>query len=664
MEPGQVVEYIDSQKIFCAVVLEAKNLRLRLLTENNREVKLSAGRLIHRSTARLDTGMGRDKLAMRLKEMAEERKQLSRTIDIQSLWEVLQGEAASIDLATMTALCFPEHANSEHESAVIRAFFNDRLYFKFSPDRFFPYSAEKVEQIVARREKQKEEARLVEQGSAWLKGTLKGPAPPTAPPTAPAIVRILASYHLFEKESPDRDMGRAILKRAGIGSADAILDFLVKIGVWHPDENLDLLREKIDIAFPEAVEQRAELLSRTPPRPPAQIDDRRRDLRDLGLITIDGPSTQDFDDALSITSQGDHFVVGIHIADVGHYLSKGDPIDREAMARCSSIYMPDQKVSMLPESLSTGICSLKQNEERPAISTLVTLTRDADIEDFEIVPSLIRVDRQLTYQDADVVAESDEALRALYTLAQNYRQRRLDNGALIIELPEIAIRIDADGRPTVTRIDRQNPSHLLVSELMILANSLAAGWLSEKGIPAVFRSQADPRERLFDRDEASLFQYWMQRKQISRFLLSPTAEPHSGLGVPAYLTCTSPIRKYTDLIAQRQLRAALGLEAPYSQEQIETLIATLAEPMARAGRIQYRRHRYWLLKHLEERIGTKEEAIVLHKRRGGYNILLPRYLIECHLSGAEKITLKPEDLIQVTLQHVDARKDIINLYLG
>ncbi len=660
MEPGQVVEYIDSQKIFCAVVLEAKNLRLRLLTENNREVKLSAGRLVHRSTERMNTSMGRDKLAAGLKEMAEARRRLSATIDIQSVWEVLQGEAESIDLATMTALCFPKHANSEHESAVIRAFFNDRLYFKFSPDHFCPYAAAKVEQIIAQREKQEEETRLVEQGSAWLKGVLKGPAPSTSPPTAQEIIRILASYHLFEKESPERDLGRAILKRAGVGSTDAIFDFLVKIGAWQSDENLDLLREEISAPFPETVHQRAEAICRNPPA----AGDQRRDLRDLALITIDGPSTQDFDDALSITPQGDRFVIGIHIADVCHYLVKEDPVEREAMNRCSSIYMPDQKISMLPESLSQGICSLKQDEDRPAISTLVTLSPEADIERFEIVPSLIRVRRQLTYQDADLLAESDEEIRTLHTIARAYRNRRLDDGALIIELPEIGIRIGADRKPAVSRVDRENPSNLLVSEMMILANSLAARLLSEKAVPAIFRSQAEPRERLFERDQASLFQSWMQRKQISRFLLGHSAEPHSGLGVPAYVTCTSPIRKYSDLITQRQIRSVLGLEEAYSEAHIDRMIAATAEPMAIVGRIQYHRHRYWLLKYLESRIGTKEEAIVLHKRRGGYNILLPQYLIECHLAGAENITLKPEDLIQVTLQYVNARKDALNVYLG
>ena len=139
METGNVVEYIDSQKIICAAVLEIKALRLRLLTENNREVKLAAGRLTHRSRQCLDPAIGREKMAATLKEIAARRRSLSEQVNIQELWEVLNSEQEWIDLPTMTAFCFPTDTDNDHEAAVIRAFFNDRLYFKFNLDRFFPH---------------------------------------------------------------------------------------------------------------------------------------------------------------------------------------------------------------------------------------------------------------------------------------------------------------------------------------------------------------------------------------------------------------------------------------------------------------------------------------------------------------------------------------------
>ena len=130
------------------------------------------------------------------------------------------------------------------------------------------------------------------------------------------------------------------------------------------------------------------------------------------------------------------------------------------------------------------------------------------------------------------------------------------------------------------------------------------------------------------------------------------------------MTATSPIRKYSDLITQRQLRAASGLEAPYTRQEIDAIIAASEESLGQVGRVQFRRQRYWLLKYLQNCTGQKQEALVLYKRRDGYMILLQNFMLECRLSGAEGITLRPEDLVQVTLQHVNARNDVLTVVLG
>ena len=659
METGNIVEFIDSQKIICAAVLEIKALRLRLITENNREVKLAVGRLTHHCRERLEPAMGRDKIVDALKQISARRRALSTRINISELWEVLNSEQEWIDLHTMTGLCFSEDSDCDHEAAVIRAFFNDRLYFKFNADRFHPHTEEQVHQILAQRDAEERQARLTGQGAAWVQKVLDGRMP-QPPEEAEAICEILASYYLYEKESPHRDMARDILKKTGATAPSTIFSFLAKVGVWDWDENLDLHRYQITPRFSEEVETFADALCRNA----SAVLNGRRDLRELSLMTIDGPSTQDFDDALSITQENNHYIVGIHITDVSYFVTRDDPLDRVARERCSSIYMPDGKISMLPSRLSEDACSLKAGQDRPAISTLVHITAQAEILGYEIVPSLIRVDRQMTFQDVDHMVDTHPALQALYIIAQNYRRYRLDNGAMIIDLPEISIWLQPDGTPEISITNRESPGRMLVSELMILANELAARLLSQRGLPAIFRCQAEPRERLFDREGGTLFQNWMQRKQINRFILSSLPERHAGLGLPGYLTATSPIRKYSDLVNQRQLRAAAGLETPYTQEQIDHCIASSEESLAEVGRVQFRRQRYWLLKYLQSRIGRKEEALVLFKRREGYVVLLTNYMLECSLAGSEGATLRPEDLIQVTIQHVNARNDVITVCFG
>jgi exoribonuclease-2 len=659
MEPGHVVEFIDSRKIYCAVVIEIKKLRLRLLTENNREVKMAAGRLMHQSARILDTTASRLKLVEELKSIASHRRELSRQVNVRDLWEVLNSEQEWIDLATMTALCFPQDSNSDHESAVIRAFFGDRLYFKFDIGRFFPHCAENVDKIQQQRKAAEQQERLIASGSGWMQNVLNGKNP-TPPEDADTICDMLASYYLFDKQSPHRDSVRSILKRAEAGSAGAIFTFLTNIGRWHPDQNLELLRYGITSEFSQEAETHAENLSRGV----AGVPDERRDLRRLPMMTIDGPSTADFDDAVSFVPQDDHVIVGIHITDVGYYIAKDDPIDRLAQQRCSSIYMPDGKISMLPAKLSEDACSLKAGRERPAISTLIKLTPGGEIVHYEIVPSWIQVGQQLTFQDIDTMVAEEPAVKALYAIAQTYRTQRLGNGALLINLPEVNVRINPEGQPVVSVTDRESPGRMLVSELMIMANELAARYLTDKSLPAIFRSQAEPRERLFENHQGTLFQNWMQCKLINRFVLNSSPGRHAGLGLPSYVTATSPIRKYFDLVTQRQLRAASGLETPYTRKQIDDIITASTETMSQVGRVQYLRQRYWLLKYLQSRTGQKEEALVLFKQRKRYVILLHKYMLECRLSGADGVKLRPEDLVQVTLQHINARNDIITVVLG
>ena len=662
MKPGNIIEYIDRQKIICAAVMEVKNKKLRLLTENDREVKLSLGRVSHKSSTCMDLSLSRYELVVTLKAAANKRKDLAGSVNIRELWDTLHTEQEWIDLATMTGLCFPANPDGDHEAAVVRAIFNDRLYFKFDLDRFFPNSEKRVEQIAAHRREEARRNRIIEEGGAWLK-TVNGDKGSFSPDSLSLeYVKILKSFYLFEKESTHYALGKAMLEKAGIRDSEAIFQLLVKLGIWDKNENIELHRYKIPITFPaEVTKSAAELAGST-----SDISTYRgrEDLTMLPVITIDGQSTTDFDDALSIEEMDDHYRLGIHISDVGHYIKKEDIIDQEALVRGSSIYMLDRKIPMIPACLAEDLCSLKAGELRPAISVIVKLSRFFQIIDFEIIPSLVRVKQQLTYYDVNLIAEDDREIGILYDIAKKFREFRLGRGAVQITLPEINIRINETGELTINRMQRESPGRMLVEEIMIMANWLMARFLAKQDAPAIFRSQPEPRGRLYKGNEGSLFQNWMQRKLLSRYVLGMEPEHHSGLGLEAYVTATSPIRKYYDFATQRQIRAVLGLEEPYSIEEIQRIIQLLEQPMSCVLKIQNSRHRYWLLKYLETRIGQKEEAVVLFKRKNSYRILIKEYMIECELSASSGIDLKPEDLIQIRLQHVNARKDVLSMYMG
>ena len=660
MKLGSVVEYIDRQRIVCAVVLEVKNSRLRLLTEGNREVNLAAGRILYAGENGLDLSIGRSSLVETLKTKRQQRQTLAEQIRIRELWDVLNSEREWIDLQTMTEFCFTKPHNDDHKAAVLHALFENRNYFKFGQDQFLPYTEEQVEQIAAQARENARRQKLIEDGGDWLNGVLN-----TAHPTVPAdkqdLVKTLESFYLEGKESPVYAIGNAILSRAGLKDPDSIFRAFTKLGIFDENENIDLRRFRITTEFPGPVMERTRELTASG----ISVDsDLRKDLTHLPIITIDGQATLDFDDALSIEKINDGYKLGIHIADVGHVLPKGDLIDQEAQRRGSSIYMPDAKIPMLPPQLAEGLCSLKAGTPRPAITVSAMLSSNADVLDYEVFPSMINVSSQMTYYDANVAAEDHPDIQMLHHVATRFREKRLAAGAVQISVPEVHVWRDNNGEIRVSRVNRESPGRMLVSELMIMANWLMARFLKDHGQPAVFRSQAKPRERLFKNMEGTLFQNWMQRKHLSRFMLSSRPDHHSGLGLEEYVTATSPIRKYFDLITQRQIRALLGLDMAYSEEEMDQFIQTLEQPMSQVTRTQFRRHRYWMLKYLETRIGHPEEAIVLYRKKNAYLILLTEYMLECDLPVSESMQLNPEDLIQVRIQRVHARKDVLSVYLG
>ncbi|MCD6184812.1 MAG: RNB domain-containing ribonuclease [Deltaproteobacteria bacterium] len=662
MEIEEIVEYIDRQKILCAIVMEIKGNRLRLLTESNREVNLSTNRLLHKSKKGLHLSLGRDNLINSLREISAYRKKLAQSIDIKGLWEILNTEQEWIDIKTMTAFCFSESHDGDHESAVVRAFFHNRLYFKFDQARFFPHSEEQVERNIAHLKEKGRKKDIIEKGSEWVKrlsGSEKNNyQPEELNDSVLEIIDILKSVAIFEKESKHYSVFKDIFKKANINSTENFR-LLVKAGVFADNENIDLYKSGVSLTCSNKTEKHASDLSLS-----LSNKNGRRDLTDLSVMTIDGRSTLDFDDALSIEKIDDHYRLGIHIVDVGHFVKKDDVIDREALERGSSIYMPDQIIPMLPSCLAEDLCSLKAGKIRPAISVMINLSRFYEIIDYEIVHTIIKVKHQLTYYETNLMLKENKDITILHEIAKTFQQFRIKNEAVQISLPNINVWVEEDGKINVCQIKRESPSRMLVAEIMIMANWIMSKFLSENSMPAIFRSQSGPKERLYHWDDGTLFQNCMQRRLMNRFVLNSKPGHHSGLGLTSYVTATSPIRKYFDLSTQRQIRAVLGLEEPYSKEEIDTTINMLAAPMHSVLTLQRNRVRYWLLKYLESKIGQKEDAIILYKRRDYYQILIPEYMLECNLSQSGMKNLKPESLVSVTIQNVNARKDILTVFLG
>ena len=433
---------------------------------------------------------------------------------------------------------------------------------------------------------------------------------------------------LFGPEAPEYAKGKALLERARISSPQAPFELLVRLGEWGEDENLLLLQHQIPQAFPEkvigAVEQ---ILAQAEKGIPVHPHD--RDLTFLHPLTIDSEFTRDIDDALSLERVGEDYQVGIHITDVATFLNGHEEIFQEAMSRATSIYLPDQRIPMIPPALSEGTCSLVAGEKRRAFSFLVRVDSEGKILEYEITPSIIQVERRLSYESVDrLLEEEDEELNRLRQIADKLFRRRAESGVFFIPRPERVVRVSRDREISIFKRDRESPSQKMVSEFMILANSLAALFLKEKGIPAIYRGQMEPREKIPPVEKFDPLQAYRMRRVMNRVEVSTRPSRHSGLGAEAYLTLTSPIRRFYDLLIEKQILGALGGNPVFNEPQLEEIISRVGPTISKVGQVEELTERYWIFRYLEKRVNSTTRAVILDRFPNKYLVHLNEYLLE------------------------------------
>ncbi|HEY3939623.1 MAG TPA: VacB/RNase II family 3'-5' exoribonuclease [Bryobacteraceae bacterium] len=280
---------------------------------------------------------------------------------------------------------------------------------------------------------------------------------------------------------------------AGVGRVIEVLGYPDDFGV---DVEIIIRKHHLPHEFPPQVIEQAGAISHA-------IDEAelrgRRDFRALDIVTIDGETARDFDDAVWVGRlPNGHFALQVHIADVGHYVRPGSPIDIEAQLRGTSVYFPDRAVPMLPVELSTDICSLRPQEDRLVLSALLEIDRQGEIVGQEFTRGVIRSAERMTYTNVFGVLEGDAALRERYgkligrfelmrELALILNRKRKKRGSIDFDMPESNIELDLEGQMTgVTRVER-NIAHRLIEEFMLAANEAVAGHLQAAGIPSLYR---------------------------------------------------------------------------------------------------------------------------------------------------------------------------------
>ena len=661
MNPGQIVEFIEEGRVVTAVCVEERKGKIRVMTPTQKELILSPNRLIHTSAERLSLSRTRDEITNHLNDRVAQRETLAQNLDIVELWEVLHEEPNDYSPGELAELSFSGSATDDQTSAVIRAVLADRVHFRFRADAFRPNDPLTVEKIRTQRERERQKEMLLQQGSQWIRTQWdkKSEEPFEC---EEAVIELLKQYAVHGKNAPKAQQAEELLKRAGMTHALAAFQILVKMGVWSPDENLMLHRFGTRRAFQAEIVEEAKKLNEQTVFP-SEGDAPRESLPDLHTVTIDSTHTKDIDDALSVERIPEGYRVWVHITDVSAIVAPGAPLDEEAAARGTSLYLPEERIPMFPPELSEDICSLKENEVRPSVSLSLDVNGEGDILGHRLLRTWIRVSKRMSYDETDrMLQEPDGPLNDLYKLAMRWRQDRIKNGAMILPLPEIGVSVDETGEIRIERRDRESPSQILVSEMMIQTNRIVRKFMKDEGIPCIYRAQAEPRERLIEEPVQDLYLNFKQRRLLTRaeFQLDPGF--HHGLGVDAYTTVTSPIRRYLDLVMQRQVTARLlDRPLPYSREDLEHLLMVSDETWGQAIQLEQTRQRYWTLRYLQGQKGLETNALILGRYGQKTQILLTDYMLETMVPSSEFSMFQEGQEISIRIVRVKPMADEIRL---
>jgi exoribonuclease II len=373
---------------------------------------------------------------------------------------------------------------------------------------------------------------------------------------------------------------------------------LVDLGQWDQHRLLALEGTTWSTGFSPELQAEAERLL-TAVDQPQPGDDARVDLSGLHTVTIDDDDTRDIDDGLSLERLADgRRRLWIHVADPGRLIAPESPLDLEARRRGSSLYLAGGILPMFPEVLSNGPFSLRQRMRSAAWSLWVELADDGAVAASGIQRSWVKPAYRLSYGDADELIDlappEDPDLAELDQLLTRRRQWRVTRGALLMDLPEGRIRC-RDGQPGL-EISEPSPSRALVAEAMILAGAVVAAFGVERGLALPFRSQlpADlpPATELNALPDGAV-RFAAIKRCLSRGLMGTTPAAHFSLGLSAYVQATSPIRRYGDLVVQRQIAAVLAGEPPLSQDQLEEQLQTFEAAVREGIGISREDQRHW-----------------------------------------------------------------------
>ncbi|MGH7841736.1 MAG: ribonuclease catalytic domain-containing protein [Candidatus Binataceae bacterium] len=623
-DSGIIVEYLDDGRLRAAVALREYADQVVVADASWAERKIARDLVLVRYSDRQAT---RENARELIAALQLERARLAGELDLNLLWEIVQEEQRGRSAAALAEIFFG-HAAPVEIAVMLEALLNDRLYFVRRHMEFVPRSAEQVERLRTQDQRTRLRSESGRQKRRLLAGLLEDGPRPSSDEAAPLIEEL--TRYLENPFTRNRESAALLEAVAGeLTPGEAAYEILERLGAPPAGPRYALIGG-LRASFNAASLAEA-LASVAPARPPAG---KRR------TITIDDAETVEIDDAIACeATAGGGFRVRVHIALVADFVVKGGPMDLEAGSRGTTVYLPETTVRMLPDAVATDRASLRAGAERHVLTTDVALTDTGEVLSYALYPELIRVDARMTYEDADAViagvagaGENAELLKQLRQATARLRERRRAAGARLMQRREAKVSVVGD-QIDIQIIDPASPSRELVAELMVLSNYVAARAGAERGVPMIYRVQPNPM------DDALA-----QRARLSLY-----PEFHAGVGRECYVQASSPIRRYLDLVLQRQLMAMLDGAPAYARDELMTIMAAAEAGESEGRQLERRAKRYWTLTYLRRHALERElEATV---ERDGASAELAAYAIRGGLRGAPNLAAGAR--VKVMIRKVD-----------
>jgi exoribonuclease II len=655
--PGSVAFLADGGSLVAVRVDSASDGKLLTRSVDGKERRVSPRRLLWTSAETVDDLAG---LAAHWRRTSRE----AEGWDAEGAWTHLaeQGHLRPARADEVRAR-LPESLQPPTDDALIVAVFEDPLHFRMRAGEVHPTSAEAIELARAEAQEAMRRAEALQRAVTAFKATLAGePVDGSLQADFERHVASLETVALQGQEADALALGQVrklldALDLSGQGDPRYLaFEALRQLKVFHEDENLAMRREEIPHAFLPEVEAAAAAASESWSRAD------RADLTSLYTVAIDSAHTTEVDDAFAI--DGNRLVV--FIADASAFAPIGGAVDIEARRRISTLYLPECMIPMLPPSLGQGSASLSPDQDRPALAMSFRLDPSGEIVDFQLEEAICRLDARLPYSHTDALLRGESGddprsgalVRSAQRMMSSHRRWRMNRGALQLQRSEVNIEVSPDGSVEVKPVEANGAGRQLISEMMVATCAGVATWCVARDVPSIYRCQASPADgdghpqgEVTDPAEQAAV---LRRLQPTALMTEPGL--HYTLALDAYVQVSSPLRRYSDLVMHRQLKASLRGEAPpYDAEALRALCQTVERRTGAVRRVEYETRRYWTLKYLAQNPAKVFTAFCVRPMRHRWLVALDELAQRALIRTRRR--LQPGVALAVTVDTVNARRN-------